>query len=195
MLYVSRMLESTFGEFTRGSFNCVIGTIYKHPSMKIPDFLSKLGPVLDKVSSEGKTLILLGDFNVDLLKFDKDPNIFKFLDTLGSYSLKPYISLPTRVTETTKSIIDNIYVSALPFNAHSGNFLTSISDHLIQFTILNNVSAKSLDNSNKFYRDWKNFDSAKFNRDFVDVDWNNILQLDKKTLNFPFNLFIINSIS
>ena len=87
LLYVSKTLESTFGEFSQGSSVFVIGTIYKHPFIKIRDFLHKLGTVMDKISSEGKFLVLLGDFNIDLLKFDNDSAIFRFLDCLGSYSL------------------------------------------------------------------------------------------------------------
>ena len=190
LLYISKTLESTFAEFSRCSFHFVVGTIYKHPFMKIPDFILKLGQVLDKVSSEGKILILLGDFNVDLLKFDKDPNIFKFLDTLSSYSLKPYINIPTRITENSRSIIDNIYISSIPFNAHSGNFLTGISDHLIQFTILNSVPAKSTDAPKTgFYKDWKNFNSSKFSNDFNKINWKNILQLDKKDPELSFQIF------
>jgi len=55
--------------------------------MKI-EFLHKLGPLLDKLSSKNKTFALLGDFNLDLLKFETKPD-FKFLDTLNSYLLKP----------------------------------------------------------------------------------------------------------
>ena len=190
VLYTSKTLESTFGEFSIGSLNWIIGTVYKHPAMKIQDFLLKLGPIMDKVSSEGKTLVLLGDFNIDLLKFDKDPNVLKFLDALGSYSLKPYINLPTRITEKSKSIIDNIYISSLPFNANSGNFLTEISDHLLQFTIINCVSEHLHDcTKDKFYRNWKKFNSKNFLNEFNNVNWDNFLQLDKNNPELSFQIF------
>ena len=145
---------------------------------------------MDKTSSEGKTLVLLGDFNIDLFKFDKDPSVFKFLDSLGSYSLKPYINLPTRITMHSKTIIDNIFISSIPFNAFSGNFMTGISNHLIQFTILNNIS--TTDNSRGFYQDWKNFDSGNFSKVFEDFHWKNALQLDKKNPELSFQIFFNN---
>ena len=154
-LYVSKTLESTFAEISQGSSNLIIGTIYKHPFMKANDFLEKLGPILDKISSENKTVVLMGDFNLDLLKFEIKPEIFKFLDTLSSFLLKPQITLPTRITENSTSLIDNIFISAIPYNATSGNFISGISDHLIQFSILNNTHFdNSFDKAKGFYRDW-----------------------------------------
>ena len=96
-------------------------------------------------------LILLGDFNIDSLKFDSEPDVFKFLDTLGSYLLKPYITLPTRITERSKSLIDNIFTSSIPFSATSGNYISGISDHLMQFSIFNRTCYLSWKKG--FYRD------------------------------------------
>ena len=187
-LYVPKTLESTFGEITSGSNCFIIGTVYKHPFMKINDFLSFLGPVIDKINCEGKSLILLGDFNIDLLKFNADPSVFKFLDTLGSYSLKPYINKPTRITENSKSLIDNIFISSIPCSASSGNFLTGLSDHLIQFTVLKNSFFKP-DASIKYYKDWKKFDSFNFCNKFNNFEWIEAMQLDKKNPELSFSIF------
>ena len=45
-----------------------------------------------------------------------------FLDTLGCYFLLPQIILPTRKTETSKILIDNIF-SNITESSVSGNFL------------------------------------------------------------------------
>lgn len=187
-LYVPKTLESTFGEFSQGSSNFVVGTIYKHPFMKVLDFIPLLGPVLDKVSSEGKALILLGDFNINLLNFDKDPNVFKFLDTLGSYLLKPYINIPTRISDHSETVIDNIFISSVPFSACSGNFITGISDHLIQFTVLDNANSSTLPET-LFYKDWKNFNSIRFSEEFESTDWPTILAPEKLNPELSFISF------
>jgi hypothetical protein len=89
--YHSKLLESIFVELTQPrKKNIVVGSVYRHPKMSIDDFnYNYLSPLLDKVSSENKTLILLGDFNVDLLKSNTDHNISNFLDILGSNSVLP----------------------------------------------------------------------------------------------------------
>ena len=103
--------------------------------MLVSDFLDLLVPTLDKINREGKITVLLGDFNNDLLK-QNESNVENFIDSLSSYSLNPYITLPTRFNLTSKTLIDNIFISFNSFKSYSGNFMTGISDHLIQFTVL-----------------------------------------------------------
>ena len=52
---------------------------------------------------------LCGDFNVDLLKYDKHAGTNEFIDLLSSYMYLPYILHPTRVTSHSQTIIDNIF--------------------------------------------------------------------------------------
>ena len=57
---------------------------YKHPCMSLKSFNSEhLKPFLHKVcsGSENKQLILLGDFNVNLLNVKEDPESSAFLDS------------------------------------------------------------------------------------------------------------------
>ena len=58
-----------------------------------------LSNLLDNLSDENKTVVLTGDFNADLLKYDKDCNVSDFLDTMYSNLLLPHIASPTRVTQ------------------------------------------------------------------------------------------------
>ena len=85
---------------------------------------------------ENKILIILGDLNIDLLKSDIIQSHSDFLDIIESYLLTPQILLPTRITETSKKLIDNILVSASKYSYSSGNIIYNISDHLPQFTII-----------------------------------------------------------
>ena len=53
-------------------------------------------------------IILLGDFNIDLLHYEKDYQARNFLDKMYSNSLAPKITIPTRLTNHSKALIDNI---------------------------------------------------------------------------------------
>ena len=53
---------------------------------------------LEKRSYENKDIILMGDFNIDILKYDTNDSA-AFLDMM--YENLPYISSPTRVTPTS----------------------------------------------------------------------------------------------
>jgi len=126
--YMALNLEAVFVEIILpNKTNLVVGTIYRHPFMPINLFNSDfLEPLIHKLSSEKKQILPLGDFNVDLLKCDEEPDIMSFLDILGSNLILPQILLPTRVTENSKTLIDNIFSSPTDSGTISGNFCYSI---------------------------------------------------------------------
>ena len=50
-----------------------------------------------------------------------------------SFGFLPQILDPTRVTESSGTIINNIYTNCHEYNHYSDNILISISDHFSQF--------------------------------------------------------------
>ena len=46
----------------------------------------------------------------------------------------PLIVHPTRVTDTSSTVIDNIYSNCFDYNQNSGDILITISEHFSQFT-------------------------------------------------------------
>ena len=77
--------------------------------MDLDECNNYLNTLLDEISKENKSVFLLGDFNIDLLKYDKHAPINEFLDSLSSHMLLPHIVQPTRISTTSKTIIDNIF--------------------------------------------------------------------------------------
>ena len=70
----------------------VVGCIYKHPNFPITEFNERgLQPLLDKLSLENKDIILMGDFNVDLLHYETRNQSRDLLDEMFSASLKPIL--------------------------------------------------------------------------------------------------------
>ena len=137
------------------------------------------------------------------MKIDCDKNIKAFVDILSTNLIQPYINLPTRITSTSKSLIDNIFMTNMFSQTFSGNIITSISDHLPQFLItLEDKKLKKHDilkAENYNYRDWKSFDDKKFRKDFNDVDWDSYLCIntsDNVNINDAFKKFfnIMNNI-
>ena len=110
------------------------------------------------------------------------------MDSLESFFLLPSISLPTRITDRSRTLIDNIFFTFSKYKPHSGNLLSGISDHLPQFLILENFSS-NFRKEPKFYRKWKNFDTNKFKEDFHRTDWNDILQPDSENPDLLFESF------
>ena len=66
-------MESPFIEVNLNNEKVVIGCIYRHPSMEFLQFnIDFVTNLMDTLSSENKTEVLLGDFNADLLKYDQN---------------------------------------------------------------------------------------------------------------------------
>ena len=156
-IYKTAESESIFIELinTKKS-NVIIGANYGHPNMDLDE--SNL--LLDKISKENKSIFLLGDFNVDLLKYDHHAPTNEFLDSLSSHMFLPHIIQPTRVTSNSKTLIDNIFSNILGPDSVSGNLTATVYDHLPQFVITSNIFSNSSlgRNSNIYERDWSNFD-------------------------------------
>ena len=108
--------------------------------MAIADFnLTYLTPLLGKSNKEDKVCFLMGDFNIDLMKMDCKFDNSQFYNTISIYFFSSLFCQPTRVTEKSKTLIDNIFFTSFEFTAIPGNITHSISDHLIQFVILEDV--------------------------------------------------------
>ena len=120
--------------------NIFIGCIYRHPSVDICTFSDHyLNPLLEKLLKENDKNFHIGDFNLDLLKFDLSEHINTFLNDLSSNSLHPQILLPTWVSGNSKTVIDNMFSNiAGPIikNVAAGNITVSISDNLSRFLFL-----------------------------------------------------------
>ena len=187
----SKELESVFIEvMVPNKQSYILGTIYKHPSMKHFKFNNEyMEELLRVITHENKNCILTGDFNLNLLKHAKSPGVSKFLENLLSHNFMPQITLPTRITEKTATLIDNILINNNVLNCISGNITTSISDHLPQFIVLDSLLGTStdVDSSQILYRSFKNFNEENFSNDINEINWafateNNDINLGFETL-------------
>ena len=114
----------------------ITGCVCKPTKQEVSDFTNNfITPLLDKLSNENKDIMIMGDFNINLINYNDDKNTGNFLDTMFSQSFLPYITTPTRITRNTKTLINNIYYNKPLNNIISGNLSSIISDHLIQFLI------------------------------------------------------------
>ena len=131
-MYKAKELESTFIEIiNKKRKNLIVGCIYKHPTLNNQDFIdSHVLPLLEKLSYENKQVMLMGDFNMNLLNYNTNKRITQFVHELYTNSFIPYINLPTRITNQSETLTDNIFYNKINPEATAGNITTSISDHL-----------------------------------------------------------------
>ena len=191
-IYKTTELESSFIEISNPKrSNIIIGCIYRHPNMDLDEFNDNyLNSLLDKISKENKSVFLLGDFNVDLLKYDKHAPTNEFLDSLSSHMFLPHIFRPTRISTTSKTLIDNIFSNIHTPSSVSDNLTSSISNHLPQFLIVPDIFLNlSPPKSNIYEGDWNNFDQENFILGYLAVEWTDIIKSEKKNIDFYLNVF------
>ena len=93
----------------------------------------------------------MGDFNANLLNYNDHTPTNEFLDSLALNSVIPYILQPTRITDHSETLIDNIFSNVITIDAISGNLTATISDHLPQTMIVPNVFANPPSSRSNIY--------------------------------------------
>ena len=145
----SRIWEGLFVEISNEdekNSKFIIGNVYKPPrnnnnNENIQTFINEFEPILNYLNNSKSRYIIGGDWNINLLKLNERLAFADFLDLMFSSSLCPKITLPTRFSHYSASLIDNIYckIDESTINSTSGIILTGISDHLPYFVCLKNI--------------------------------------------------------
>ena len=95
----------------------------------------------------------------------------------------------TRISTTSKTLIDNIFSNIHTPSSLSGNLTSSISDHLPQFLIVADIFLNSSP-PNIYERDRNNFDQENFILDYLAVDLADIIKSEKQNTDFSFQCFL-----
>ena len=168
----------------------VVSSLYRPPNTSEQMLQKHLSETIPrtKVEKFNKQVILGMDHNLDLLKGSSHAPTQTFLDLLLSYELLPMITQPTRITQQSATLIDNIYISEmLQRNFDSAIIINDMSDHLPAVALLKQT--KYTDKSPiEFQRRKLNEEKiSKINQKLHNVDWNG--NLNSTDCNENFNKF------
>ena len=110
----------------------LISTIYRPPKPLIEDlmtFIVEFSSFLRDVHSRYNNKYICGDMNINLLKIYENPSYNLFYENLTVHSFMPLITLPTRLSDTCDTLIDNIFKNNSDQH-HTNCILTRVvSDH------------------------------------------------------------------
>ena len=90
----------------------------------------------------------MGDFNIALLKCESSQISQDFYSPRSCY-LIPKVEKPMRIYRTSATLIDNIFVNNSDQLLASGNIISNVSDHFLQFCITTSVKGKLQQVKNK----------------------------------------------
>src|SRR6267154_4333915 len=172
--------EILFLEVVKNDFKCLIGCFYRHPSYSISQFTTYLELTFQSALFRKfqECCFLAGDFNVDILKYDTNHEVSRFVDLLISFNFFPLSTIPTRVTDTSATIIDHVYYRSnlaikdcIIDDALNGCLSVDISDHLANFIVLPLLKAKNINKDRPFTRIFSKSNKEKFNNLLLNADW------------------------
>ena len=169
------VIETQFIELITKPKNTLVGIIYRPPNSKLEQFKECLAEILQKVDRQNKKCYLIGDFNLDLFKANENQFINGFINQMFSSTFYPLISKPTRITNSSATLIDNIFVNNLDECHKCGILFTDLSDHLPVFQITTSpkeVNHKSGVNTN--YRLINKTTVDRLCQDLITEDWNDL---------------------
>jgi exonuclease III len=156
--------------------NTIVGLIYRSPSYNNEkEFIASLENLLVKLERERKETVILGDFNMDLIKAHLHHPTSELLDIFMNYYFAPQISLPTRVTQNTATLIDHMYKNNPDKNSIAGTLLTDITDHYMNFILINKEVKDDKYPDTVTYRPITESKIKKFNENLEKINWTHVL--------------------
>ena len=169
----SSVCESLIVQLSQPSVSAkdiIIGVVYKPPNTNVETFLTNFSAVLEKLSKENRPTYLLGDKNIDLLKYNHHSE--SFLNQILCYGFFPKIDRSTRVTNTSATLIDNILTNVHDKNLFSGIWTATVSDHLPVFiTLPHQLSKRGASNRFEKKRVYSPQNFEVFQKELNAVDW------------------------
>jgi hypothetical protein len=133
-LNIEGEFESFFIEAKSKNHRFIVGEIYRVPGTNTNTSIERYDHILEQLESEKCDVYLGTDQNFDYAKINTSKPTSELFDTFFSKGYLPTITKATRITKSTATIIDNIYVKCKkPHNIISGVINSHISDHLPVF--------------------------------------------------------------
>jgi exonuclease III len=181
--FIEKLFESIFIEVTtQKGKKLVVGSIYRPNSSysnltsteQFTQFNDLLLNLLSSLQPTQETFIL-GDFNIDLLKNDAQPNTY--LDSLFISGFIQTVTRPTRCTNHCATLIDHCITNTVYQTYETAILTKRISDH---FPIIVLTSNPKLCQNKATYnvRDMSDNNIKNFTDALNNLSWNDVLNVN-----------------
>ena len=157
-----------------------ICTVYRPPSA-YSDWTNLFEEELSIAQTTGLEFILMGDFNIDITLSTNS----KWMNLIQLFDLSQLISTPTRITQSSSTIIDHIYTSNTENITETFVPHYAISDHFpVCFKRKINAKISKSDHITTSYLCFKMFDESLFLTDLTSCL--ETFELNRKTVDEDF---------
>ena len=138
-VFIPHVIETVFVEIVnKSSKNQIIGILYRPNTEPLADldiFNENISEIMNIINREQKPSVIMGDMNIDLLKYANHAKTNAYLDNIFSTGFLPVIVKPTRISHTTATLLDHIYVNHILNLGKSGIIINDVADHFGTFYI------------------------------------------------------------
>lgn len=136
------------------------GVFYRPPHTNVGDFMSDVDDIVSSLSTTTDEILITGDFNINLFNLNNP-----LTTSFESYNLFQVINEPTRITNTTSTLLDPIFVSNPELVLSQGTIsVDTFSDHRMVFCNLRIEKSRIEPRMVKF-RSFRAFNVNAFLRD------------------------------
>jgi len=172
--------------------NVIIGCVYRHPNGRVEHFTEQFEKVMQSISKENKLCFVCGDFNINALNRSHSQTA-DFVNTILAQNFIPQITVPTRITENSATLIDNIFMKhgkkISNIDTLSGNLYCGITDHLPNFIL---YGEKKLYKSRPYVRIFSDKNITNFRHYLLSTDWTKVTKEQDCNKAYEHMLDIIN---
>ena len=153
-----------------------ISNIYRPPSGSLETAIEILDRQINDLNSDRVAdIVFLGDLNVDLSS--NNSNAKKYKRFFETNLLTQLIKTPTRVTNTSRTIIDHIVTSNTEYYTFADTIDPGLSDHHMIFTARKRHKIKRTP-SYFIGRSYMNYDDQLLYQDMYSINWTFLYSVD-----------------
>ena len=137
-------------------------------------FNDNLMLLMENLNQKNKPVYIVGDMNIDILKFAMHPPTENYINNLFASGFLQFITKPTRCQNNSATLIDHLLTNEIKDNYVCGILLSDISDHFPTFHILYEAVEPS---SPKFIcsRSFSQSNVDNFTNSLRNLSWNDVL--------------------
>ena len=138
----SKDLEAIWVQIKFPTTSALFSVIYRS-ELECPNFFENIYGVFEKAWMKSATIILLGDFNCDLLGIDSKtgseihPKTRRLLTLFQLFDMQNIVNNPTRITPGSSTLIDLIVTTKPNLNNRKGVLTLGLSDNCLIYATLN----------------------------------------------------------
>ena len=165
--------------------NVIVFCVYRAPTGDIDYFLKHLDILLNTLQSSKTDFILCGDWNINFM--EPNNNKDRVENLLSTYNLIGTVDFPARITNTSTTMIDNIFIDG------SSNYtikphINGLSDHDAQLLVVQKFAPTISSYETNYMRNINQYALAEFQILLSWEQWEDVFGADD--VNSMFNNFL-----